>query len=146
METELIIGIVAAIAAVFAAVIGAPRILRDARWSIQRDLEIWKSLPENSSARAGLLRKIEREVVALDVHDKKRRNPMGIGLGIAFFVIGAGLLWIIILQGSWWWFASLIAFPSLLLGIGGFFLSIFKTLRDEKGNTIKETSTTGKKS
>ena len=137
MSQEVVIGIVAAVAAIFAAVISAPRILRDARWGIQRDLEIWKALPEESAARAGLLKKIDREVKALDVHDQKRRHPMGIGLGVSFFIIGAALLWLMISLGGWGWLLSPIVLFCLIFGIGGFAISIRKTIRDEKGNTVK---------
>jgi hypothetical protein len=137
MSQEVIIGIVAAAGVIFAAVISAPRILRDERWGIQRDLEIWKALPKESAAREDLLKKIDREVKSLDVHDQKRRNPAGVGLGISFFAIGAAVLWLILIQGSWWWFASPIALALLIFGLAGFGISVGKTLRDEKGNTIK---------
>lgn len=137
MGQEAIVGIVAASAAVFAAAISAPRILRDVRWSIQRDLEIWKSLPHESASRAGLLRKIDREVKALDVHDQKRRHPMGIGLGVSFFIIGVALLWLTLSWGGWWWLITPVVLFCLIFGVGGFAISVRKTLRDEKGNTVK---------
>lgn len=137
MTQEIILGIVAAVAVIFAAVISAPRILRDDRWSIQRDLEIWKSLPTESTARVDLLGKIDREVKSLDTHDKKRRNPGGIGLAVSFLVIGTAFLWFVILQGSWWWLASPVAFVFIIFGLVGFGISYGKTLRDERGNTIR---------
>lgn len=137
MNQEVIIGMVAAAGLILAAAIGAPRILRDARWGIQRDLEIWKALPKESAAREDLLKKIDREVKSLDVHDQKRRNPAGVGLSISFLVIGGALLWLVIIQGALWWLASPVALALIIFGLVGFAISVGKTLRDEKGNTIK---------
>lgn len=137
MSQELIIGIIAAVGVVTAAGLGAPRILRDARWGIQRDLEIWKALPVESTAREGLLKKIDREVKSLDIHDQKRRYPLGIGLSLSFLLMGVAGSWFVIVQGGWWWLGSPVAFLFVIFGLAGLGTYSQKTLRDEKGNTIK---------
>ncbi len=137
MSQELIIGVIAAVGVVFAAGISAPRLLRDIRTTIAKDIDIYNSLPEASTAKAALLVRIDTQIGELDSHDKARNQPMGIGLGISFLVIGGTLLWLVILQGGLWWWASPIVLAVLVFGLVGLIISSQKILRDDKGNPIK---------
>ncbi|MEC5152460.1 hypothetical protein [Cryobacterium sp. GrIS_2_6] len=137
MSQELIIGVITAVAVVFAAGISTPRLLRDIRTTIAKDIDIYNALPDASTAKAALLARIDVQIGELDTHDKARSQPIGIGLGISFLVIGGALLWLLILQGGLWWWASPIVLTILVFGLAGLIISSQKVLRDEKGNPIK---------
>jgi hypothetical protein len=134
--SELAVAIIGAVGVIVAAVLGVPRIARDSRWQIQRDLEIYTALPDSSGSKPGLLAKIDREVALLDRRDLARRDPSGIGLAIAFLVIGLALVWLTVSSGRWWWTASPITAGLLVFGIVGLCVSGPKKIRDEKGNAL----------
>lgn len=136
MSQEIMIAVIGAAGLLIAAFVSVPRIVRDIRWSIERDLSIYKALPPESEAKTKLLAKIDREIAALDMHDQRRRYPMGIGLGVAFLLMAlAGAWWIVTVSGWWWWLSPIAGF-ALLIGIVGLAQGIPKRLRDEKGNII----------
>ena len=141
MSQQLIIGIITAIAVVFAAIISAPRLLRDVRSNIAKDLQIYKSLPDKSPAKGALLARIERQIEELDLRDKARRQPVGIGVGISFLVIGGALLWFLFIEGGYWWWGLVVVIPILLFGLIGLIISSRKVPRDDQGVAIKKEKT-----
>lgn len=137
MTTELIVGIVAAVALVIAAIIGAPRVIRDPINSLAKQVEIYNALPEGSAAHTKLMRRIEERIDDLDSHEKARRNPMGVALGVSFLIIAAALTWLVWSAGGWWWLSGPLLFILWLMGIVGFAQGIVRAPRTASGSLLK---------
>lgn len=144
MSQELVLGLIGAVAVVLAAILGAPRLGRDARSSIAKDLDIYKALPDSSAVKADFLTHIERRVRQLfanetdaDTDTNAKRSGGQIALGITILVLAIALALLVVIGGSWWWLASPVVIFLLLLGGVGLGLGLKKAPRDEKGNLVK---------
>jgi len=106
-------------------------VLRD---QIKADLEIWAALPEESNSRSGLLSNIDARVQRLMIHETEhRRDPSGMVIGVLMTVLFGWLAW-------WTWQAigvvRLLEVPIIFfgcMGIYGFFESLRRVPRDERG-------------
>ena len=138
MQTELVIGVVAAIAAISAAAIGAPHLRRDMLGELQKLIEIHEALPAHvTEARAAAMRRIEQQISELDDEDVARRNPGGIALGIILAVLAGALTWLVILGEGWWWLASPIPLLLWLMAIISFAQNMVKVPRATNGQSLK---------
>lgn len=134
MDSEQVVtATVAGVAAVAAAVLGAPRVFRDSKDDILKQIQVHDALPESSPARKTLLDSIERQVEALAKTGGPRRDPVGIGLGVAFLVLAVLGGWSVARWGGGWWWASPIVVFLALLGIVGLAQDGPKRARDSKG-------------
>jgi hypothetical protein len=137
-EIVTLVGIgVAGVVAIVAAIIGAPRVLRDPLDSIKKMTEIYNALPEKSSGRPKLLERIEQRINGLDTESTARRNGYGIFWGVFFGAVGFGFLLLILVTGgtAWWW--SPLPGISLALGIGILVQNAPKVPRAANGQTLK---------
>lgn len=111
-----------------------------ARSNLAKDVELYNSLPAQSAKRQRLLRYIDERVERIVAKDSERkRNPVGITLGVIFTIAGVYFSWLTYKHGGWWWWTSPIVGSILLIGIVGFVQGVQKAERDEKGNPIKST-------
>ena len=136
MNTEVVAGIIAATSLLLAAIIGAPRIIRDPLNPIAKQVEIYNSLPATSSAKAAILERIEQQVNRLDTESSARRNAPGIALGIILLVAGGTTAWLVLIGGGWWWLLSPVSFVLLLMGTVGFFQGAERVPRAANGQSL----------
>lgn len=87
---------------------------------IERNLELLDRLPSDSKAAAELRAHVESQVESLVANESKlRRDPFSVFLGITFLILAAGMGWMCLVYGSWWWLSSPVALFFVLLGIVG---------------------------
>lgn len=109
------------------------------RAEIERNADLLAKLPDNSTAHTTLLDSLDRDLRRL-VTDlaEARRDPMSIGLGIAFSAIAlAAGAWAWQLEGWWRVPVWLLTVTLALFGIVGITKGASQTIRDEKGNPVK---------
>ena len=137
LSDEALGAIVGALALVVAAAFQGPKLWRNRRTDILRDLEIYDSLPDESGAKAKLLAHIDAEVLTLSGNGVKTRNPASAGLGVAFIVV-AGLLAYLVLASEqpWFWVIAPVVLFFALLGVFGTFEGLTKKHRDASGKPI----------
>lgn len=137
LSDEALGAIVSALALVVAAVLQGPKIWRNRRSDVLKDLEIYKSLPDESSAKAPFLLHIDDRVSSLIGNGEKRRNPLNAGIGIAFLLVAAWLTYLVISIGQWWaWFALPVLLFFWVFGIYGTIEGFTKLHRDVSGKAI----------
>lgn len=134
---ELIVAIVSSAAVVLAAVLGSPRLGRNPRARILKDIEIYKALPDSSTAKRQQLSLVEKQVDALAKNLEGKRSPMEIVLGVIILILAFLVIWPMVSWGGWWWLLSPIALFLLLLGGVGLGQGLTKGSRNEKGRLIK---------
>lgn len=137
VSEPLTIGIIAAVATIVAAIFVSPRVFKDARSNVLKDLQIYSALPDSSSAKRPLLKRIEGQLETLEQHGDARRRPLGIVLGLVLMGLAAYGGWYILTVGGWWhigWAAVTFVF---ILGAAGFAQDVRKSFRDSKGNPVK---------
>lgn len=134
---ELIVAIVSSAAVVLAAVLGSPKLGRNPRARILKDIEIYKALPDNSTAKRQQLSLVEKQVDALAKNLEGRRSPMEIVLGVIILILAFLVIWPMVNWGGWWWLLSPGAIFLLLLGGVGLGQGLTKGSRNEKGRLIK---------
>jgi Flp pilus assembly protein TadB len=137
MNTDLIVGIIAASAVIAGAVITTPRIVRDPLHSIQKQLDVYRLLPDSSPAKQAMLRRVEQQVARLATEDTARRNPGGVVLAFLFWLLAGAAAWFAWGAGVWGWPLWVLAALLLLFGLVGFAQSITKVPRAENGQTIE---------
>jgi hypothetical protein len=137
-EIITIVGVaVAGAVGIVAAIIGAPRALRDPLDGLKKMTEIYNALPANSAGRPTLLERIEQRINGLDTESTARRNGYGIFWGIFFAVVGVGFILLIGATGgtAWWW--SPLPGLSLIVGILILAQNATKVPRAANGQTLK---------
>lgn len=137
MSESLLVGILTALATLMAAALGGPRVFKDARSNVLKDLQIYNALPESSAAREPILGRIEAQLETLEQHGEARRRPTGIVLGIVFLALAAFGGWYIATVGGWWHLGWPLVLFVFILGAVGFVQDVSKHVRDAKGNPIK---------
>jgi hypothetical protein len=133
----LIVGIIAAAAAIGSAIIGAPRLYRDPLNPISKMVEIHNALPPGK-ARSSLMLRIEEQVDDLALRSTARRHVPGIVLSVLLAVITVSTAWLVLTWGGWWWLASPVPVAALVLSITGFAIYSAKVPRDSRGVAIKK--------
>lgn len=112
------------------------------RDQIKGDIELLHLLPKDSASRTRLEKHIEQSVFRLvDDGEEKRRDPMGIVLGI---LMVAGAAWAASFPirfggSSLWW---VLALPLGTLGLVGLAQDGVRRRRDDRGRPIKGDGTT----
>lgn len=98
-------------------------------------MELWSTLPADSSARLALLQNIDARVHALITAETEYRRDWA-GVTTALILIGTfgSLTWLTWTAGGAYRFLELAVVPMLLIGVFGFFTSIGRKKRDERGN------------
>jgi hypothetical protein len=102
------------------------------------DLEMWEKLPSPSASRDELLAHVDRRVRQLIKDEvEKRRDVSGMTIGAVMTGLFGWLgWWAWDSGGAWRWFEVPIVFL-LIVGVVGFFTSLRRSVRDEKGNVVK---------
>lgn len=135
---DLLTPAIAAAAVIVTKLIDRNQSKTTARDLIMKDFAIVKELPDGA-AKTALLADLERRAEALTGDGSKRRDPVGIALGIVFILIGIGLA-----LGGWhtgntglrtalWTMAVVVG----ALGVFGFVQDVIPAERDSKGRPIK---------
>ncbi|MCW2794022.1 MAG: hypothetical protein JWO76_3120 [Nocardioides sp.] len=138
MDVDSVSKIALAVVSLAAAILQFLRARGGRRAQILSDIELYKALPDSSSAKRELLELIDGAIKALISEEtEKRRDPTGIGLAISFLLLGPlAIAWGINGDG-WWNVLILVGAVVLLFGIVGLSESATLKARDEKGNAIK---------
>lgn len=130
---ELIVAIVSSAAVVLAALAGAPGLGRNPRTQVLKDIEIYKALPDSSSAKRQQLSLIEKQIDNLAKSLDGERSPMEIVLGVIILILAFIVIMPMVTWGGWWWLLSPLALFLLLLGGVGLGQGLTKGSRNEKG-------------
>ena len=138
LSDEAFAATITAIALVIAAALQAPRIWKNRRSDILRNLEIYNALPsESADAKVKLLAHIDAEILILSGNGEKTRNPTSAGLGIAFVVVAALLTYFILAsEQSWFWLLTPAVVFFAVFGIFGTFEGLTKKHRDGGGKGV----------
>ncbi|MFD3402543.1 hypothetical protein ACFWUU_17800 [Kribbella sp. NPDC058693] len=139
MDNELVGQIVVAIGGVLSAgvpLIGNRNNRKSLRDDADRDIAAMNALPETHPARDAYDALIKRQAVRMSAELDLRRDPFGIGLAVAFIVIGS-LGGVLIFQDQsisrWWLIGVALAF---LFGSAGLAQDASKRKRDDKGRPV----------
>jgi len=133
---EIIIGIVGAAAVVVSALVG-PLLAKDERNKILKEIEIWNSLPEASTSKAGLLGLIDTRVSKISGSANDRRSAPEVILALVILGLAVFGIWVMVTFGGLWWFTSPVVLFLLLLGGVGLGQGLTKGPRNEKGRLVK---------
>ena len=137
MKTEIIIAIISGIVAVVVAAISKTELFSRKHYGIRKDVELYQSLPDNSTKRTELMKYIDRRIGEyITKATEHKRSGTEIAIGIIFLPIGAYLSWFFYSLGSWWLLGLLASGCMLLIGIYGIVSGFRKVERDEKGNAV----------
>jgi hypothetical protein len=137
VDIDLVVAIIAGVALVIGAAIGAPRVLRDPLNSIVKLVEIWDRLPDSSAAKQQILDRIEQQVSQLDTEDRARRNGPGIALAVVFYVLAFSSGWFIVSAGGLWWIGSAVPLFILICAIILTSQNATKVPRASNGQTLQ---------
>jgi hypothetical protein len=137
LSDEALGAIIGALALVVAAAFQGPKIWKNRKTDILRDLEIYDSLPDESAAKVKLLAHIDAEVLTLSGNGVKTRNPTSAGLGIAFLIVAVLLAYLVLAsEQPWFWLITPIVLFFALFGVFGTFEGLTKKHRDATGKAI----------
>ena len=110
---------------------------KDLRKNIQADISILSDLPEGSRQREALLTHIDASIDRLIVDQARRRDPLGIGLALAFLGVSVPTgIWAIS-AGGWWLWLLVPVFFVFVLGSAGLAQDASRLRRDEKGRPVQ---------
>ncbi|MFJ3494838.1 hypothetical protein ACIPPJ_14750 [Streptomyces sp. NPDC086091] len=109
------------------------------RERIKTDLELLELLPQDSSVIPVLRSHIEDSIKQIiEVEDKKRRDPAGVVLAIAFILIAASLFAASFINGGLYWWLTVPGAVTGIFGLVGLAQDATKRNRDERGRPIAE--------
>jgi len=130
---------VAGAVVIVAAIMGAPRALRDLLDGIKKVTEIYNALPAISAGRPNLLERIEQRINGLDTESTARRNGYDIFWVFVFATVGVIFLVLIGATGgvAWWWWWCPLPVLSLIVGILILAQNTTKVPRAANGQTLK---------
>ncbi|NUS72685.1 MAG: hypothetical protein HOQ05_04680 [Corynebacteriales bacterium] len=116
-----------------------PRGGRRAR--IKSDVELYSLLPEEIENREEFRQHISAQLAQLIKRETvKRRDPIGIVLGIVF-TGGGAYLGVLAFKGGWWWFFLVLAIVGVPLGMVMIADALPKAERDDSGRRLKKNRT-----
>lgn len=105
------------------------------REQLKVDIELWLALPQGSLARPMLLENIDSRVKRLITEETEhRRDWWGVGVALVLIGIFGWLTWLVWIFGGAYRLLEVAAVPMLLFGVVGFFSSVGRKKRDERGN------------
>lgn len=137
MTSEVLIAIISGVVAVLVTVIGKTEIFSRKHYGIRKDVELYKSLPENSSSKQDLAKFIDRRIKEYIIKSTEhKRSGTEIAIGVIFLPIGAYLSWFFYSLGSWWLIGLSVSGFLFLIGLYGIGNGFRKVERDEKGNVV----------
>ncbi|GAA1208428.1 hypothetical protein GCM10009675_30340 [Prauserella alba] len=106
------------------------------RARLDADVALLNALPDESTARAALLRHVDAEVERT-IHDytRRTRNPAGVALALVFLLAATACGLLALFAGAWWlWFPVVFLGP---FGVIGLIQDAFRRERDENGSAIE---------
>lgn len=106
------------------------------RERLLQDIQIRDAMEKDSSARQVMDDYIHGQAERLTGTDSKRRDPLGIVIGIVLIVLGIGLAVAAFYAQGAWWVLSAPAALAVTLGITGLVQSCPRLERDDKGNPV----------
>ncbi len=137
MSPQITIAIISGIVAIAVAIISKTEIFSRKHYGIRKDVELYQSLPKDSSKKNELMEYIDRRIGEYIVKaTQHKRSGTEISIGIIFIPTGAYLSWFFYSLGSWWLLGLSISLVILALGLYGIISGLRKVERDEKGNAV----------
>ena len=145
MDTTLVANLVIAALGLIAAFVQTRRNQDKGRSQLQQDAELFKILPEESTARSELLVHIDKQVVRLIRNeDELTRDPTGILLAIIFLAVAVALAVTSFREGGVWWFLIAPASFFGIFGLVGLGQDLPRRKRDERGRPITDSAMSDK--
>jgi hypothetical protein len=137
MSPELSSALIGGLAALIAALLTRlPHFFRDGRASLSKDLEVYNALPEESSQKERLLRRIDQQLQALDARRSARRDWWGVAQSVFLLVASLAFLLAAIGAGGAWLLTIALSLGLLLLAGLGLLHSAPRRVRDVRGNPV----------
>ena len=137
MTPEVTIAVISGLVAIVVAAISKTELFSRKHYGIRKDVELYKSLPDESTKKDALIKYIDRRTGEyITKATQHKRSGTEIAIGIIFLPIGGYLSWFFYSLGSWWLAGLLISGFMLLIGIYGIVSGFRKVERDEKGNAV----------
>jgi hypothetical protein len=139
--------IVVAVLGVLAALAQTRRNRGGGRAQLRQDVDLYNSLPPESSSRGKLLGHIDQQIERLITsEDELTRDPVGICLGIIILLIGLVLFVAAFREAGLWWLLLVPAIFFAILGAVGLGQDLPRRKRDERGRVIRGEHRDGKAS
>lgn len=137
MTNEVTIAVISGIVAIVVAAISKTELFSRKHYSMRKDVELYKSLPDESAKKDDLMKYIDRRIGEyITKATQHKRSGTEIAIGIIFLPIGGYLSWFFYSLGSWWLAGLLVSGFMLIIGAYGVINGLRKVERDEKGNAV----------
>lgn len=118
--------LLAALASAFVPLITAVYQSRNSRQkqSVELDelktlIEVYNQVPEGNDLRGLLTEHIELRVKRLNVEVATVHDPLDLGLGSVFALMGAGLVYLALRHGDHWYWLLVVAAAMIIIGVTG---------------------------
>jgi hypothetical protein len=111
------------------------------RDQLKKDIELYNALPDESEAKVAMKEHLKRQVDRLmSAEGNPRRDPTGIGLGLAFLGVGAVILYTGLHQSSWQWLYYVAGGLLFIFGAASFGNGVSERPRSDSGRVVKTDS------
>lgn len=122
-------------------VLGSRQRRRDLRADLKSDMELLNVTPDGE-LKVLLTTQIKAIFEEIAKERRRRRDPFGVGLGLAFIAAAtAAGIWVIRIGGNARWWLILVALV-FVLGLAGFAQDVSRSERDSKGRPVKDENAT----